>query len=107
MRLYKLDENRKPVLTDSYDDFMKAFSTQDRQIALDTVGKFSISTVFMGWDHQCIEDGPPIIYETMMFDNRKSIACKRASTEKEALEYHNQQYDYALELTEQANQGKE
>jgi hypothetical protein len=38
-----------------------------RQVARDEVGEQSVSTVFLGIDHSFSDDGPPIIFETMIF----------------------------------------
>ena len=47
------------------------FETAERHVALDTVGQYWISTVFLGLDHNFIHQGPPILFETMVFDRNK------------------------------------
>lgn len=50
-----------------------------------------ISTVWLGIDHRFGGDGPPLIFETMVFaskDNLQERDCQRYSTEAEALAGH-------------------
>lgn len=42
----------------------------NRRIAQDQIGPFFVSTVFLGIDHRFIGEGPPIVFETMVFDMR-------------------------------------
>jgi hypothetical protein len=48
-----------------------------------------ISTVWLGINHNW-HDGPPIIFETMVFGGPNDGECFRYSTEKEAREGHAQ-----------------
>lgn len=49
-------------------------------------GGRSISTVFLGLDHRFFGDGPPLLFETMMFPGCEMIG--RCSTWDEAEEMH-------------------
>ncbi len=52
-------------------------------------GNYSVSTVWLGMDHRFSQDGPPLIFETMIFgDGAMSEWMARYSTEQEALEGH-------------------
>lgn len=67
---YTLDDANNVVPLPSYEDVLLG----DRQIVgLDTVGKHTISTVFLGLDHRFSGDGPPIVFETMVFPGEQSI----------------------------------
>jgi len=56
-----------------------------------------VSTVWLGLDHSFGGDGPPLIFETMIFDRRgESISCDRYATEVEALAGHRRQHFKAL-----------
>lgn len=61
-----------------------------RQIARTTLpdGKW-VSTVWLGLDHS-FGDGPPLIFETMVFpaDDMTDLDCERYSTEAEAKAGH-------------------
>jgi len=52
-------------------------------VALDNIGDIKISTVFLGINHQC-DDGPPILFETMVFGNDQYDYQQRYSTWEEA-----------------------
>ena len=60
-----------------------------KRVALDGVGNYNVSTVWLGLDHQYGE-GPPLIFETMVFpdDSFVDSFCERYSTETEALDGH-------------------
>jgi hypothetical protein len=54
------------------------------------IGKFWVSTVWLGLDHS-FGGGPPLIFETMVFeDGGSDIYCDRYSTEQEAQEGHDE-----------------
>jgi hypothetical protein len=39
----------------------------DRHVAVTKLGDAEVSTVWLGLDHRFIGDGPPLIYESMVF----------------------------------------
>lgn len=47
-----------------------------------------VSTVFLGFDHNFFGEGPPILYETMVFGGRESGHQRRSRTRAEALVTH-------------------
>jgi hypothetical protein len=61
-------------------------TASNRQIALDDVGDVRISTVFLSIDHSFGGDGPPILFETMIFPAGEIL--DRYSTAKQALAGH-------------------
>jgi hypothetical protein len=46
----------------------------DRRVAFTDLGYGTVSTVFLGIDHNHFGDGPPILFETMVFANPKGAA---------------------------------
>jgi len=48
----------------------------------------SVSTVFLGLDHNYDLEGPPLVFETMIFGGPKDECCWRYATKAEALEGH-------------------
>lgn len=75
-----------------------------KQVALDSVGPYRISTVWLGLDHNW-GDGPPLIFETMVFteieaddDSEENFQeaypmadyIRRYATEEEALMGHSE-----------------
>lgn len=67
---YTLDEQHRPVPEPDVHKWARWFETAERHLALDEVGEFRVSTVFLGADHN--HGGrpgvdPPILWETMIF----------------------------------------
>ena len=63
-----------------------------RRVAETTLpdGKW-VSTVWLGLDHRFSEDGPPLTFETMVFqarDNLDEVDMERYSTKEEAQQGH-------------------
>ena len=65
-----------------------------------TVGEWWVSTVWLGMDHSW-GDGPPLIFETMIFPSDESCDYyqDRYSTEAEAKKGHKKAIKYAKTLT--------
>lgn len=67
--------NRKTksvYITHSTEEFSKWFiDTENRIVGKDRIGGYEISTVALGLAHNIICDGPPKIFETMIFCNNK------------------------------------
>jgi len=70
----------------------KNLETNNRTVGLDKVGDYRISTVFLTIDHSFGRSGPPLLYETMVFNDGDTgnldLECERYSTRKEALAGH-------------------
>lgn len=62
----------------------------DRIVARDHVGTHFVSTVFLGLDHNWSEEGPPLVFETMVFKDEDMSGEEqwRCSTYQEALTMH-------------------
>ena len=58
---------------------------ENRRVAQDTIGKFWISTVFIGIDHGIFE--APLVFETMVFGGDEEYV-DRCSTWEEAEKMH-------------------
>lgn len=59
----------------------------DRVVAKDEIGEARISTVFLGLDHNW-GDGPPLLFETMIFGGQHADYQERCSTWDEAEAMH-------------------
>jgi hypothetical protein len=76
-------------------EWSKSFSADDRIIKQETLpnGRY-VSTVWLGIDHRFGDDGPPLIFETMLFDAKDSkglgedLDMDRYSTHEEAVAGH-------------------
>ena len=79
---YVLDANRNPVPAD-LQTWALRFG-QDRHVALDEENGVRVSTVFLGLNHRYFGEGPPIVFETMIFGGRHDQWQERWSTWSEA-----------------------
>ena len=76
-----------------------------KQVASDKVGPYLVSTVWLGLNHNWSSQGPPLIFETMVFteieaddDSEENYQmeypmadyCRRYATEEEALMGHSE-----------------
>lgn len=64
---YILDENRNVIPAADLKSWARWFESADRVVAQNQIGPYWISTVFVGVDHRHFGDGPPIVFETMVF----------------------------------------
>jgi hypothetical protein len=66
VRWYILDDERQARQVKDVREWAQYFEYANRHVANDTIGDANISTVFLGVDHR-FGDGPPLIFETMIF----------------------------------------
>ncbi len=59
-----------------------------RQIALDQFNDITISTVFLCTDHRFFGEGPPVLFETLVFGGENDQFQDRYCTLKEAKQGH-------------------
>lgn len=84
---YILDKNDKPVPVEDMLTWGKWFEGADRTVAKTEISDMRISTVFLGIDHSDSE-GPPILYETMIFGGEHEGYQDRYATREEAVAGH-------------------
>jgi hypothetical protein len=72
---YILDAEHRPRPA-SLEEWARWFGAADRHVASTETELFWISTVFLGNDHQ-FGKGPPILFETMVFDRHSHLAPDR------------------------------
>ena len=93
IRPYWILKNGEPVHTDDHLEwgvwFESTFKDDSRRVASTDVGHLNVSTVFLGLDHRFIGDGPPLLYETMIFGADEEY-CERWTTWQEAEAGHQQ-----------------
>lgn len=84
------------------EDFMRLHKDPDyRTVGSDTVGKYFISTVWMGIDYG-FPGCSPIIFETMVFNDGEweDLDCSRYKTEEKAKQGHTAMlYKWALKTS--------
>ena len=91
IRLYILN-GHEPVPVQSIEEWGRWFETANRVVRLDAlpggVGTpTTISTVFLGIDHG-FGDGPPLIFESLIFGGPHDGEMERCSTWAEAIHMH-------------------
>jgi len=65
--LYVLDSDGRPVREPDIAKWGRWRATHDCQVARSEIGDITVSTVFLGLDHRHFGDGPPVLWETMVF----------------------------------------
>ena len=90
-RFYILDDAGDPVACADLLVWGRWIEDNDRQVAEDFVTfkdvTVRVSTVFLGLDHN-FGDGPPILYETMVFEGENDQDQYRYGSREEALAGH-------------------
>lgn len=91
--MYLLDEARNPVATSDSEAWGQMLRGPGRRVAHDSVtGRggevVTVSTVFLGLDHRYAGEGPPIVFETLVFGGVMADSMDRYATWAEAEEGH-------------------
>jgi len=76
-------KGREPVAVATPLEWAKAFEEDSRRVAADEIGEVRVSTVFLGLDHGW-GDGPPVLFETMVFGGKLDQEQERYCTYDEA-----------------------
>jgi hypothetical protein len=71
----------------SFEQWTTEFERRDRRVALSDTPAGRVSTVFLALNHNW-DDGPPLLFETMIFGGPLHEYMWRYTTEAEALEGH-------------------
>lgn len=81
------DRNGNPITIEQW-VWLRSASDEYCRVALDEVGDQTVSTAWLGVDHNWCE-GEPHIFETMLFNSEGSgMLIERYSTEAQAQEGH-------------------
>lgn len=78
------------------DAFRKTGDDPWRVAHTEVPGRRSVSTVFLGFDHRYVGDGPPLLFETMIFPGAEMVG--RCSTWEEAEAMHEEAVAAATKL---------
>ena len=82
-------DGHKPVRTDDVRLWAEKFFTQDRTVDYTPIAtEISVSTVFLGTDHNYHDDGPPLLFQTLVFGGAMDGGMERYATWDEAVEGH-------------------
>jgi len=101
-RYYRLD-GRTPVPCD-LETYALNLTDAQRRVRLDTVGPMTVSTVFLGLDHNYGPEGPPLLFETMVFGPAFDQMYWRCATYLQAEEMHDTVLAVVHKHHEQAEQ---
>ncbi len=90
------DRAGRPISAETWHEFFNDMAY--RRIALDHVGPYTVSTVWLGIDHGFGRRPKPLIFETMVFQkdgfegveggDMLDLDCQRYATEEQAREGH-------------------
>ena len=93
---YILDESGNPVVEPDLMKWGHWMGTGNRHIALDRLAEgVKISTLFLGVDYN-FGEGPPILFETMIFGGEHDQYQERYETREQALEGHKRAVQLAI-----------
>jgi hypothetical protein len=86
------DRQGRPITHDEW-----AAMADQKRVAEAWVGQLWVSTVWLGLNHSYAPDGPPIIFETMVFPrwDFADLFSRRYATEAEALAGHREAVAWA------------
>ncbi len=65
---YLLDKDRNVVPAKDVLEWAEGFDEDARRVGYDENSRYRISTVFLGLDHRFGGEGPPLVFETMVFE---------------------------------------
>lgn len=86
-RYYLLNEKKEAIHCTLWE--WAAFLESGKNVVIQTrIGEIGISTVFLGLNHNYNSNGPPLLFETMIFGGEHDQYCDRCSTWDEALVMH-------------------
>lgn len=99
---YVLDPKGNPVPEPDVRKWAAWFEENDRTVVLDVIGEATISTVFLGIDHNHLsflwpERGPPILWETVIFGGLHDQYQERYASRDAAVAGHQKALKMAKE----------
>ncbi len=89
---YYILENSKPKEVDCL-TWAKWFEKVDRVIERTEVGNVMVSTVFLGLNYNFYQEGPPLLYETLVFGGNLDGEIDRYETLEQAQNGHVEMVD--------------
>lgn len=82
-RRFKLD-GHTPVPCESFQEWIEWYQYADCQVALTGNSDIWVLTVFLGLNHRFLEEGPPILFETLVLGGKHDNEGTRSCTWEEA-----------------------
>lgn len=84
---WMLDAENRPVKVDSVIEWSRYFESTNHIVKQDVIDDARVSTVFLGIDRQ-LGNGPPVLFETMIFGGEHDQWQKHCSTWEQAVKMH-------------------
>lgn len=101
---YVINADNSVSPMDDFVEWSSRFETDERRIAYTHMADGRVvSTVFLGINHRYFSDGPPLLFETMVFPSEKGFSeewVERTSTYAKAAESHLNGIEEARRLAE-------
>ena len=82
------EDGKTPIKIGDFMEWARQFETMNRRVGLDLIGDIRISTVFLGLDHNFMFDGPPVLWETMIFGGQFDGEQDRYTSYEDAVAGH-------------------
>ena len=76
-KYYILTPDHKIKVVNTVEEWAEQFENESRTVCRTAVGDYTVSTVFLGIDHNYHSDGPPILFECMIFKTMEADPGKR------------------------------
>lgn len=67
---YILDSKGRPVVEPDLFKWARWIETAKRHVGDDFFGEVRVSTIFLGLDHNYAMEGPPVLWETLIFGGK-------------------------------------
>ena len=83
---YILNEKGEPVAEPDLMTWARWFEDAHRHVAGDKIGRSRVSTVFLGIDYNFYDEGPPVLWETMVFGGKLDGQQSRCAGTREQAE---------------------
>lgn len=87
-RLHYILNGHEVVPVDDLLLFAMWYEDGNRIVKQEQIGEYWVSTVFLGLDHNWGWEGPPVLFETMIFIDEKADVAERYCTWDEAAAGH-------------------
>jgi hypothetical protein len=89
LEVYILDDNGNPKLEDNPIKAVKWYEKIDnRRVAESIIDRVRVSTVFLSFDHNFSGQGPPVLWETMIFGGPHDDYTERYTNRDDAIAGH-------------------
>lgn len=88
MRLHFILHGKVAVPCAGLVEYANWYESADRTVGKDKINDTTISTVFLGMNHEWRDDMPPLLFETMLFCGASRSVFGRCSTWEQAEAMH-------------------